>query len=310
MTFGLNAELSVVIPSSKPLFLENTLKSLKKQNTEFQFSVIVVENPRYTETTEQLCKKYNALHLVFHESGANKARNAGIKATSSKLIAVIDDDVELKDDWVNRIYLVSKLYPNFGILGGKVELESPSGMPTWIQGRFRMYYSEVDWGDGLIELKSENHHFVAANMVFRREVWNKQGGFDERVGYSGDEITGNDELEFQRIASTLGSPGMLYDGKLIAKHLIRPNKLNLNWFKRRFRGQGQADGQYFAKVSNGKYINDIYHDVIKWQVDNFMDNPEEIRSKINNEAIYREYIKNYIICKTEYIHGLIEGLEC
>ena len=304
-------DISVVIPTSRSDYLDFTLQSLSKQRTTFDFEVVVVENPKHTDHVEFLCSKYGYTHIVCYDIGANNARNHGIKIAKASLIGLLDDDVILCKDWIERAVSVSKIYPSFGILGGRTPLEFGSGHPKWGEGFFRMMWSEVDWPEkGIVELEVRERHVVSANMVFRKEVWEKLGGLDCRVGYSGTDMVSNDELEFQRTIATLYKPGLLYDSEMIARHIVRPEKLEIGWLKKRFYGQGKADALYYSKVYDGKPLNDIFHDVVQHQGIHFIPVEEtaEVREKIANEDITREYIKRLTICKTAYMAGLVEGL--
>jgi len=267
----------------------------------------VVENPKMGENTHHLCAKYKCIHIVT-EPGANYARNTGIQFAKSKLIGILDDDVLVKNDWVERAITVSKLYPNFGVLGGKVELLFDGGKPRWLEGYFKVLLSEVDWGEGIIELTDK--YLVSANMVFSKDNWEKLGGLDSRIGYKLNDLISNDEVEFQQSIAVWSKPGLLYDGGLVATHVIPVERTQISWMKKRFYGQGVADAIYSSKKYGGQPLSEIFHDVVQHHGLNFVAQEEtnKVREKIANEEITREYIMNMCICKTAYMTGLIEGL--
>lgn len=298
-------DISVVIPTYRSQFLEETLKSLHNQKTEYRYEIIVIQNPKHTEIVEDLCEKYGAMHLVLNGIGANHARNTGINIAQSELIGIIDDDVVVENDWIERAIKVTNLFPKMGVLGGKVSLKFQDGQPRWFEGIFRKMLSEFSGPIGISEIDSSKSHIVSANMVFTKANWRKVGGLDARIGYSGDNLTGNDEVDFQKKLGVLGAPGILYDSELKASHIIPKFRTELPYLKKRFYGQGLADSLQCTES-----ILDVFHNRVQHEAIHFMDYEEtlKIREKICDENYTREYIKNYIICRTAYLAGLTDGL--
>ena len=298
-------DISVVIPTYRSQFLEETLKSLKNQITQYSYEVIVVQNPKHTDKVQDLCEKYGANHLVLSGIGANFSRNRGIDVAVSDLIGIVDDDVVVENNWIERAIKVTNLFPKMGVLGGRVSLKFPDGHPKWFEGVFRKMSSEVTGPIGISEIDPKQAHIVSANMVFTKANWRKIGGLDARIGYSGDNLTGNDEVDFQKKLGVLGSPGILYDSELKVSHIIPKFRTELPYLKKRFYGQGLADSLQCTES-----ILDVFHNRVQHEAIHFMDYAEtlKIRERICDENSTREYIKNYIVCRTAYLAGLTDGL--
>lgn len=298
--------LSIIIPTNNPDLLNFTLESLQ-QKTEFDYEVIVVENPAHTDYVQDLCERYKAIHIVVNEIGANHARNEGVKVAKGEILGFLDDDVICSEDWVNRTILLHKLYPNSNLVGGPVELSFSSGKPPWLEGDFLKTLAEVKWPSRGIDLVSSSEHYiVSANMSMRRTCYNLIEGFDDRIGHKAELNFGNDELEFNRVAIATG--GFLYDRDLSVKHIVRKERTSLDWFQKRYYNQGVSDAK--DALRKGKPETDIYHDIVQHHALNFitMEETNKVRNKVCNENFTRQYIKNYVICKTSYMSGLIKTL--
>lgn len=300
--------ISVVIPTYNNKFLNKTLESLKCQRWPSNlFEVIVVENPIKTDKVYNLCKTKNFKHIV-SQLGSNRARNLGISRSKGKIIALCDDDIVVDKYWLANINYKFNNLPELGVCGGKVELEFVEEKPKWITGPFYHYLSEVNDIASSVWFNEDdvNTHIVSANCCFLKERWLQVGGFDENIGYHGSNMIPNDEVEFFQKLSRLGSPHYVYEGDIEAKHIIDKDRTNLDWFRRRFYGQGVADAQLLMRKNPSTRINDLYHDSSYNQEIMNLSNVEQInkaRNTICDEHTTRLHIKNIIICKTDYIMG-------
>jgi len=104
--------ISIAIPTkNEEVALERFLKTLKRQKYK-NFEVIVVDG-HSADSTIAVAKKYGAevvSEYGKHKSPAN-ARNIGIEKSRGELIAVLDSDVEVDPDFIQKtvdIYLKDK----------------------------------------------------------------------------------------------------------------------------------------------------------------------------------------------------------
>lgn len=294
--------ISVVIPTYKDWMLNHCLDYLRKQRyPSNKFEVIVVENPIKTDRVYNFCKRNGFTHLV-SELGSNRARNLGISRAKGEIIALCDDDILVDENWLSNInYRFEQ--DDFGLLGGRVEVEVTE---KWIKGEFLKYLSYVSYGENFFLKNNTGKHVVSANCAFRKSDWELAGRFNEDIGYHGNLI-GNDEVEFfiSIISDKLG----YYDDEVKALHLPDAKRLNLDWFRMRFYGQGWADADLILR-NHQKSVEDIYHDNI--QYGNMWLDVDEIclvRERIKDEDVTRQYIRNLTICKTDYLVGFQNRLE-
>lgn len=168
--------VSIIIPtlnSSKTL--EACLLSIKKQ-TYKNIEIIVVDNYSKDET-RSIAKKFT--QNVFQKGPERSAqRNYGVQTSKGKYVFIIDSDMALAtnvvEDCVNKIQIKPG---NAGI----IVPEESFGQGFWAQCKKleRSFYVGIDW--------------MEAARFFRKDVFNKVGGYDENL------ISGEDWDLSQRV---------------------------------------------------------------------------------------------------------------
>jgi GT2 family glycosyltransferase len=67
-------------------------------------------------------------------------------------------------------------------------------------------------------------------MFVRREVFLKVGGFDPNLGMQGEKVAYGEEPAFQRkVRRQISNSKIYYDPQVFVYHLVRPEKINLQW---------------------------------------------------------------------------------
>ena len=238
--------LSVVIPTSRPRDISPTLESLSGQ-LDSDFELLVVENgPRsesLAEDLQQCSARMRLTHLLLPEAGLNRARNFAVQHAQHELISFLDDDCIAGPGWTIAVKRAHAQYPSAGVVGGRVLLDLTLGdEPAWLLGEFRRSLAEIDWGEGSGPLQRWQH-LVGANLSFRRDIFDRVGGFREDIGLRGGDtiIRANDEAEFIQHAAICGEPGAVYMADMAVRHRIAPDRLSFNYMLRRRFGQGVSD---------------------------------------------------------------------
>jgi hypothetical protein len=196
-------DLSVVVPTrNRCQLLASALKSLVEQEADsVSYEVVVVDNSSQDGTrsvVESFMGKDHPLVRYVREGrpGISYARNAGICAARSSVIAFLDDDCRAGPRWATTIKQTFDSNATLGCIGGKVLPVWPFEPPTWLDRRHWSPLAITDHGDSTIAVDA--HHplcLVAANLAVRRDVFRHVGLFSSRLTRSEDHEL---ELRFFR----------------------------------------------------------------------------------------------------------------
>ncbi len=304
------SKLSVVIPTYKPRYLEETLEGLSKQ-IDKNFEVIVVENGVKSKNAEQNIKsfseKFDLNYLFESQSGANLARNIGCNNAHGSIIALIDDDCVPNPDWISEIKKSHILYPSAGVIGGKVDLKFRDCEPKWLQGIFRNYLAEMNWGSKSREIE-DYEYLVGANFTFRIDVFNFVEGFN--TGKDQERLRANDEFIFLNKSKNSFSPGAIYVPEIKVTHTIPEDRTNTKYFMEKSYNQGIADIFLKKQINLNFNLNEAYAFLRLQMEENRWDWKalNELEKKLDSE-VFREYEARFLATRVEYLKGIKFGID-
>lgn len=142
----------------------------------------MVENDAVPCDAEQIAREYRASYRLCTYRGLSAARNAGVRSSSSDLLAFIDDDAVCDPNWLrNAVPLFED--NRVEIVTGKVIFHAD---PTCALATTH----EFDPGDRLVDRNTGDWFGMTVfggiglggNFIVRRECMEKIRGFDERLG--------------------------------------------------------------------------------------------------------------------------------
>ena len=93
--------------------------------------LIVVDNSSGDQETENLAREFSASYLVEPEMGLSRARNRGLSASNSEVVAYVDDDAQPDANWLELI-IEPFANPQVAVVTGDVivpELEGKAKNP-------------------------------------------------------------------------------------------------------------------------------------------------------------------------------------
>ena len=226
--------------------LATALESLARQNVpeSIDWEVVVVDNNSPDRTAETVAgfsrRDPKRFRYVFEGcQGKSFALNTGIREARGDVLAFVDDDVTVDASWLSRLTAPFAESDCAGV-GGRVVPAWKCRQPDWLEmhGPFalRSVLAMFDLGDQPGELSKPP---AGTNMAFRREVFQKYGGFRTDLGPTvGSEIRGEDSEFYRRLAA--GGERLRYEPTAIVCHPVEEHRLRKTYFQAWFYDCGRA----------------------------------------------------------------------
>ncbi len=172
--------------------------------------------------------------------GVSGARNSGVAASTSSIVAFLDDDAEALPDWIEHMIAGYEEANVLGV-GGFIE-------PVWLSGRPAWFPEEFFWvvgGSyrGMPEQRTAVRNLWTGNMSVRRAVFQSIGGFRTGFGKLGTQSRPEDTEFCIRAAQQWPGHSWLYEPRARVRHKVPAQRAGWRYFLRRCyaEGQGKAD---------------------------------------------------------------------
>lgn len=215
-----------------------TLGSVAMQSAEPSlWECIVVDNNSADDThqrVEAFAKEHNKLNIRYifeRNQGLSHARNAGIAASSGDIVAFIDDDERIVEEFIEAYIELFDSHPDAMAAGGKIIAEYPAGRPHWMSRYTEQPIANpMDFG-GDVRLFPSHRIPGGGNMAMRRRLFDSVGDFNTSLGRTGKRLLGGEECElFERIAQF--EYKVYYVPQAVMYHIIPEEKLTRDYFVR------------------------------------------------------------------------------
>jgi GT2 family glycosyltransferase len=215
----LSYEISVIIPvKNRAKDLEIVLESLAQQSIGHE---CIVVDQGSTDGTLEVARRFGARVIHGKSKTVGGLRNEGILASNAPVVALIDSDHEVPDDWLETGLRALKENPGAGIVGAPYLAPQHASWvaKSWEAHRRRgcTQIKQVDWLSG-------------GNLFFRREVFQRAGGFDLR-------LVATEDVDFCHRIQALGLEVIL-DPRIRNIHRGEPDSLSEFFWKQVWRGAG------------------------------------------------------------------------
>ncbi|MFH2032786.1 MAG: glycosyltransferase family 2 protein [Bacteroidota bacterium] len=248
-------DISIVIISWKMKdLLQTMLKSLVKYSQGLSYELIIIDNNSQDGTIELIEEDYPDSVLIKNKVnlGVALARNQGLKIAKGKYILILDADMELVENSVQKMLEFMDVNREIGLCGCKLldtdhQLQlSCKNFPTiWALIARRMEFigfvknskalrrhTMSDWDHSETR---EVDYVIGACQFYRKEVIEKIGFYDEHIFY------GPEDLDFCLRTWRAGYKVVYFPHTKIIHHEQRITKKKL-----------------FSKIS-GKHFKGIYY---------------------------------------------------
>jgi glycosyltransferase involved in cell wall biosynthesis len=176
---GRPLRFSIVIPCfNEENFIANTLKSLKDQDFDGKYEIIVVDN-NSTDNTVNIAKAYGARVVRESHLGVCWARQKGTSASRGEIVVSTDADSVFDSNWLSRID--RHFGDNQNIVGVAGPCHYNTG-PWWGKVYPLILFGAVSIGSKIF---GRPFYVTATNISFRRSAWQ---GYNTALSQGGDEL--------------------------------------------------------------------------------------------------------------------------
>lgn len=212
-------DVTVVIPTrGRPELLRTAVASVAAQDYAGSIRCLVVHDQEAPDTAlEELSGPRRSVEVLANDgpTGLAASRNAGLRRTSTELVASCDDDdwwmpgkLTRQVDWLRR-------NPGAMVVGAGIRLVmGPDHLVDWVGP------SDIVTRHDLVRSRRKELH--SSTLVMRREVFDRVGGYDEKLPQSYAE-----DYEWLLRASALGPIGV------VREPLASIKKDGQSWFRER-----------------------------------------------------------------------------
>lgn len=225
--------------------LAGLFKDLESQiigEPRFPWEIVLVDN-NSTDRTRELVEKCRGegrldIRYVFEKrQGKCFALNTGIDSARGELLAFTDDDVKLDKYWISALHEASLGYPH-GCFGGRVLPMGDIPLPPWLtdkDAKYRIYGGALvkhDHGVEPEEYGPLSNPPIGANMFVRKQIFEKHGYFNTKLGYLSSEVNiGSEDSEIMHRFRSAGE-AILYYPKALVHHPVPVDRINKAYFRK------------------------------------------------------------------------------
>jgi glycosyltransferase involved in cell wall biosynthesis len=220
--------LSIVICTwNRPRFLRGALEALVSQGEALSsVEIIVVDNCQNEETRAvvEACSQHNAILRYCTEGvqGVSHARNRGWKEALGEYVGYLDDDCRADGRWIaTALKIIDEVHP--GVFGGPYVAAVESSVPRWFR-----YGSHVPKDEPCFLGIGEWGVLSGGNLIIRRDLIEKAGGFNPAFGKRGRKVAFGGETELlKRLFEGYREERFFYCPDLIVHHWVDPRKTSI-----------------------------------------------------------------------------------
>ncbi len=263
-------KLSIIVCTyNRDDFISFCLESLKNQTLECNKYEIVLINNNSTDNTENICLKFqkdnpdiNFNYKVEKKQGLSAARNRGLKEACSSVVSFIDDDTIICQDYAKEAVLFYDRNRDVLALGGKILPKFESTKPVWMSKYLKPLMSVIDLGDK--EKPFPKGAFpIGANMIFKKEIFNSVGFFDENLGRTEKKMLGSEEKDiFTKLRKKGGK--IYYSPKPWVYHQVPDRRLTMEFVKKQAIGIGFSERIRSFQTGTLSGIFSFIKEILKW----------------------------------------------
>ncbi|MCP3684264.1 MAG: glycosyltransferase family 2 protein [bacterium] len=199
---------------------------------------IVVAIDQNKELLERLKKELpSEIKLVLSDEapGLSETRNKAIEASTGEIIAFLDDDAFAEKNWLENLTPPFSDDRVMAVGGESVPVWPEDKPPFWFPLDFDFIIGCTNHKKLILQASGEIRNVTGSNMAFRREVFQKVGLWETKLGRC--EMgrvrfnpSGGEEAELcLRIKNLIPTAMIVFKSEAIVNHKVSPERTTLNY---------------------------------------------------------------------------------
>jgi glycosyltransferase involved in cell wall biosynthesis len=228
----------VICTFNRAADLRETLASLATVRTPCPTELLLMDNGSTDDTrlvVEEAARTFPfpVRYCFVAEPGKYGALNAGIEAATGSIIVATDDDARFEADWLERAIEGLSTH-GCAFVGGRVRPIWGGPKPAWLDetdGLDTKVIALLDYGDQVREFGCGVSWPLGVNVAYRREVFDRVGLFDNRLGRTAGTLRNQAQREWHLRARAAGMRGV-YLPEMVVHHLVPRERLTKEYFRR------------------------------------------------------------------------------
>lgn len=197
--------------------------------------VVVDHNKELFQKLQE--RRYNGIKLLLSSGtpGLSAARNVGVEAAGGEIIAFLDDDAVAEKDWLEKL-TEAFLNKNVMATGGEALPRWKRGFPpAWFPLEFDFVIGCTNHKRLIIAEDGEIRNVTGSNMAFRREVFEKAGPWEVKLGRNETgnvkfNPAGGEEAELcLRIKAAFPEGKILFAPQALVHHKVAEERTKLRY---------------------------------------------------------------------------------